>query len=1031
MASRNVDGEIIVGINQPESLRVMNEDLKKILSQMNNLEAVISHAKLDKTAAEELLKQIRDLKAEINVSNVKINQTQVTSDVQQTGQKMGKQMGDNINQGLSQSLRDVKYTIADMLKNFPKLNSFNLSSIFNLNRKDIDSSVTMQVREITKEIETLSAQVLKTNSDSSWEGVIDKIASLRSILNQFGQIRDTSSFKESIDLLDYFNNKKIYVGNKDEVLKNTGRTLKELNNEFMNLVKFTTSAKGSIKLDTVWDELSRISPGLEKFTAFGDMIKALVDQFKIAKQAMYGNSGLVSASETNEVSNVLMKYMDILENAAKKLSVLREEQAGIEQMIANGSTSAADKIVQNEQKKQEAYKQTAEAQKQIAKDESLIKSGANVGTFNNTNNAAREASQHFKELLKDENALIAVTERFNKANELNSFVVNIKRASGEVETLRYALENVGSITDPFYVFKNIGAEINNSGAVKQMQQMEKVITDYQTKLENLKTKYSKTSLDYSGFETVFNNFKNGIGTVNDLKIAFNQLENSAKMGIQSLKSQKSSLDPIQQAINNLRDFPVTLKALETNMSGLQDKTALAAISISDLSAQYTKLRNELDLAGGKIPLTDTSWVKDYQKLMAEVTTATKRVATEQAKAEKSTNSFFASFKNGFSFFSYWLSPMYLMMQVIAKVKQAFTELKSVNSIMTEISKVTEMTTAQLKKLGNEAYSAASKYGRTISDYLTGVQEMSRAGFQENQAKEMAELSVLAQAAGDISAELSNEYLIATNAAYKLNGEVSRLNDVLDGQNYVANRNAVSMEHLANATKVVASQAASSGVAVNEMTAAVGTMVATTQQSGDVAGRAFKAILMNLQQVSGELDDGEIIDEESLTKYEKACNDLGVSLKTVKDGVVSLREPMEILKELAEAYTSLDKMDARRANLITAIGGKQRGNQLNALLENWGTYEKMLTDYSQGAGSAMNEAMKSANNWEGSLNRLHNTWVNTVENIANSDAIIKIINGSNSLLDVLNKLTSKLGSVGTIGVGAFAITNLGRSNDFAL
>ena len=278
----------------------------------------------------------------------------------------------------------------------------------------------------------------------------------------------------------------------------------------------------------------------------------------------------------------------------------------------------------------------------------------------------------------------------------------------------------------------------------------------------------------------------------------------------------------------------------------------------------------------------------------------------------------------------------------------------------------------------------------------------------------------------MSADLSNQYLIATDAAFKLNGEASKLNDILDGQNFIANRNATSMTQLSTATKITASQAASSGVAVNEMSAAIGTMIAVTQDSGEVAGRAFKAILMNLQQVSGELDDGEIIDEESLTKYEKACNALGVSLKTVKDGVVTLRDPMQILNELSKAYTSLDKMDARRANLISAIGGKHRGNQLNALLENWSTYEKMLVDYSEGSGSAMNEAMKSANNWEGSLNRLKNTWVNTVENIANSDAMITIVNSTNSLLDIVNKLTSKLGSIGTAGIGIFAVLNKGKS-----
>ena len=48
-----------------------------------------------------------------------------------------------------------------------------------------------------------------------------------------------------------------------------------------------------------------------------------------------------------------------------------------------------------------------------------------------------------------------------------------------------------------------------------------------------------------------------------------------------------------------------------------------------------------------------------------------------------------------------------------------------------------------------------------------------------------------------------------------------------------------MTELANATKLVASQAAQSGVAEDEMRAAISTMIATTQQGGEIAARAFK------------------------------------------------------------------------------------------------------------------------------------------------------------------------------------------------
>ena len=48
-----------------------------------------------------------------------------------------------------------------------------------------------------------------------------------------------------------------------------------------------------------------------------------------------------------------------------------------------------------------------------------------------------------------------------------------------------------------------------------------------------------------------------------------------------------------------------------------------------------------------------------------------------------------------------------------------------------------------------------------------------------------------------------------------------------------------MSELAEATKIVASQASQSGIGIDQMTAALGTMIATTQQGGEVAARAFK------------------------------------------------------------------------------------------------------------------------------------------------------------------------------------------------
>ena len=118
--------------------------------------------------------------------------------------------------------------------------------------------------------------------------------------------------------------------------------------------------------------------------------------------------------------------------------------------------------------------------------------------------------------------------------------------------------------------------------------------------------------------------------------------------------------------------------------------------------------------------------------------------------------------------------------------------------------------------------------------------------------------------------------------------------------------------------------------IDELTAAEATMIATTKRSGSEMGRAFRSILLNLQKVSGEFD-GEIIDEESLKKVEDRCHSLGVELETMTAEGAKLRNPMEVLKELAQVYNSLPDSSADKQGLISDLGGKYHANALSALL----------------------------------------------------------------------------------------------------
>ena len=358
-------------------------------------------------------------------------------------------------------------------------------------------------------------------------------------------------------------------------------------------------------------------------------------------------------------------------------------------------------------------------------------------------------------------------------------------------------------------------------------------------------------------------------------------------------------------------------------------------------------------------------------------------------------------------FTQWLSVSSVVMLGVSKTKEAISEIKELDNILTEISKTSDMTSQQLKQLGMDAYDAASKYGRTASDYLLGVQEMARSGFYGEKGAAMAEQSLLAQSAGDMTADLANNYILATNAAYKLNGESDKLNAVLDGQNSITNRNSVAMADMATAMSEAGTVASSYRVSIEDLSSMIGTIESVTKLGGSEVGNAIKAILINLQNVTSD----KIVD---------TLDAANASMTEFVNGAEKLRNPIDILRDLAKTFNQLDEDDPLRAEILTNIGQKYHASKLGALLQNMEMFDKMLVDYSEGTGSALEESNKSAENLTGTLNKLSNSWTEFVNSIIESEGLktgVKLLNG---LVEGATSLTSKIGSLGTIGISGLGV-----------
>ena len=353
-----------------------------------------------------------------------------------------------------------------------------------------------------------------------------------------------------------------------------------------------------------------------------------------------------------------------------------------------------------------------------------------------------------------------------------------------------------------------------------------------------------------------------------------------------------------------------------------------------------------------------------------------------------------------------VSPIYAMVRAF---QSALGTMRAVNDELIAIQKVTGYTAQQMDALTESAYKLATQYGRSADEVLSAVTAFARAGYGE-QAESLAELSLLTQNVGDVSADAASKFLIAADAAWKLGGNEDALMRILDGLNEVTNRNAVDMDALTEAITVGGSVFAEAGESTQTFTALVGAAVSATQRSGGEVARALRTILMNIRQIRGELEDGELVDGQSIANASNALRTYA-GISTTTNG--QLRRTSAVLEDLAEKWDTLDTV--AQSAISEALAGKRQANVLMALMGNWRTVGKAIQDYADGAGSALAENEFYLQGWTAKSKQLDAAWTEFVSHLIDTGVITGALDTVTAAVDMLDSDMGRL----VITVGALA------------
>lgn len=379
----------------------------------------------------------------------------------------------------------------------------------------------------------------------------------------------------------------------------------------------------------------------------------------------------------------------------------------------------------------------------------------------------------------------------------------------------------------------------------------------------------------------------------------------------------------------------------------------------------------------------------------------------------------------------------VMLAGVQTLKEGFQNVLDVDTKLTELYRVTDLTSSQYSDVYDTLTSSAQKYGATLTDLISQTADWSRAGFSDpDTAARLSEITSVYQHIADLDAKTSMENLLTAYKGFEpqlkkqFGGDAAAAAEhIADVYNEIDNNYATTAADIGEAVKRSASALSLAGNSLEE-TAGMVTGITEVTQDPEKAGNSLKVLSMRLRGMKGELQDlGEETDEnvENLSQMQGKVLNLTHGKVNIFDNTGDFKSTYEIMQGIADIYDDLT--DSDKADLLETIAGKNRANEVAALIQNWDRVAAATESAENSAGSAMAEQEKYANSLQGRLNSLTSS-LQTISNTALDSGFLKgLVSGATEAINILNKVIDTIGIIPTVATVAGAAMSLSGKKFF--
>lgn len=464
------------------------------------------------------------------------------------------------------------------------------------------------------------------------------------------------------------------------------------------------------------------------------------------------------------------------------------------------------------------------------------------------------------------------------------------------------------------------------------------------------------------------------------------------------------IDPSQmkEASAAAKELAVHLNEAYNQKTGNYDLSKLNA-SLAKSKTSVTELSTSLLKAG-------TTGQQAFIKLAQSIAGADQPMITLNARLQD----FLVTVKNSVK----WQISSSMIHQIIGAVQRAYGYAQDLNESLNNIRIVTGHNIDYMDKFADKANKAAKALSTSTLNYTDASLIYYQQGLSDQEVEDRTAVTIkMANAAGESAEKISDQLTAVWNNFYDGSQSLEYYADVMTA---LGAATASSTDEISAGLEKFAAVSNAVGLSYEYATSALATVTATTRQSADVVGTAFKTLFARIQdlELGKTLDDGT-----TLGKYSQALETVGISIKTADGG---LREMDDILSDLGEKWNSFDAegnpliSDDAKVALAQTVAGVRQYTQLIALMDNWDFMKENL-ETARNATGTLNEQQKIyEESWEAANKRLRASFESLYTDLIDDKFFIKFTDFLSDMVDGVDSFIDKIGGVKTLLIGILGV-----------